>query len=132
MISIQVDYSTPNFIESKLMLNGINDEVDWLQFGYEDEYDFISFEQNRAPIISAHHDFPNDYKVTSLEIQGSYDRITYNRQTDDILLFLGDLGGWIDLVLLVFGTLAAFFGSFEAKHFWINKLFTNSPAYRKA
>jgi len=45
--------------------------------------------------------YPENYKVTGLEILANYDVIRINRETYSLLQFLGDLGGLYDALVLL-------------------------------
>ena len=45
--------------------------------------------------------YPENYKVTGLEILASYDVVRINRETYSLLQFLGDVGGLYDALLFL-------------------------------
>jgi hypothetical protein len=55
------------------------------------------------PTQSAYSQFPNRYMICRLSIYLSYDQTVITRQTYDLLLFLGDVGG-LNGALIVLGT----------------------------
>ena len=84
-MNIQSDEFRPNWITSKLQKNLLEDEVDYMQYGYADTGYFNNFliEANVRP--SAWTKFPTEenpfgkYKFTSIEINFSQDQLTISR-----------------------------------------------------
>jgi len=94
----QIDYLKPNFIHSKLQKTILEDDVNFFVQGIETEYEFWDVDIGLPQISSLIHYHTGRYKITGLEILGSFDVIRINRETYSLLQFLGDLGGLYDAI----------------------------------
>ena len=62
----------PNWIDSRIYKNHLDDETDFLQYGQSDDQEFTNYEINKDPKPSAWSEFPttenpyNKYKFSSL------------------------------------------------------------------
>lgn len=75
------------------------------------------------PFISTFNQFPTRWKICALQINLSYDQNVISRQTYDLLLFLGDIGG-LNGALAVLGTLiVGWYSQFNADSFIVTTLY---------
>lgn len=83
-------------------LNQINDDVSYLQVSDSQEVDsqFFTFAID-DPIISFTNNFPSDYVITGLRIYRNFDLRAIERETYDLLAFLGDVGGLHDMLIIL-------------------------------
>jgi len=66
--------------------------------GIETEETFWDLVRGLPEISSLVHYHTGRYKITGMEILGSFDGIRINRETYSLLQFLGDLGGLYDAI----------------------------------
>ena len=71
------------------------DLIEWTK-----ETDFFDYKITK-PEISAWTNYPKFYKFTSLQLLISYDQVITERETYDMLEYLGDLGGLMEALLLI-------------------------------
>jgi len=94
----QIDYLKPNFIHSKLQQTILEDDINFFVQGIETESKFWDLDIGLPEISSLVHYQTGKYKITGMEILGSFDVIRINRETYSLLQFLGDLGGLYDAI----------------------------------
>jgi len=94
----QIDYEKPNFMHSKLQQTILEDDVNFFVQGIETEYEFWDLDRGLPEISSLVHYHTGRYKITGIEMLGSFDVIRINRETYSLLQFLGDLGGLYDAI----------------------------------
>ncbi len=80
------------------------------------------------PVISTFNTFPSRYKICALQINLSYDQTIINRQTYDLLLFLGDVGGLNGALVILGAFLVGWFSVFNAESFIVTTLYVQSSA----
>ena len=99
----------------------MEDESDYLQFGYTEDKIFYGVDYSNLPEPSAWNRFPTAqdpsqrYKFTSIELNFSQDLQTINRQTYSVLDWLGDMGGLIDAIYILGMSLLSPFSYFALK-----------------
>lgn len=126
---MQFDKEKPSFINGLINKLQIEDEIEYLQYGEEHEYELFNFDWGNLE-SSAWTNYPSRYKFTGLEILLNFDLVIYNRETYDTLQWLGDLGGLND-ALSVFGRVAVSgFAAFNSGSFLVSQLYSqSSPKY---
>ena len=88
----------PNWFNSKIEVNMLEDETNFVKMGNVDEQQYISFDVEK-PEISAWTNHPKQYKFTSLEVNRSYNQQLTNRETYDFLEYASDLGGLMESLI---------------------------------
>ena len=117
---MQVDEFKPNWIQSLIQRDNLEDETQILQFGYSEDREFYSY-LPETPAPSAWNKFPSKedpfsrYKFTSLEVNFSPNSLTINRETYSMLDWLGDMGGLLDALYIIGAVLMHPFSKFALK-----------------
>ena len=88
------------FIDSHIQINELDDEIDYFQLGQSHTGEFFEFYMN-SPEPSAWVNFPEKYKLIGLEIYMDFALKSINRSTYSILDYLGDIGGFVDILLIL-------------------------------
>ena len=97
--SRQFSASEPSWIQTMLVENQIDDEIDWFNLGgdFGEPKKFNSFEIGNQQ-LSGWTDFTKEYKFISLQINVSNTRIINQRDTKDLFQALGDFGGLLSIL----------------------------------
>lgn len=128
LLNIQVDEKSPNWINTLVQRNMLYDETQLLQFGYASESPFYSY-TSKFPQPSAWNKFPTAespkerYKFTSVEVNFSLDTQHINRQTYNILDWLGDMGGLLDSLYMITAVIIYPISQFALKTKLLSQLF---------
>jgi hypothetical protein len=72
---------------------------------------------------SSWRSYPNHYKLIGVEFMVSSDINNIARETLDIFTFLGDIGGLLDLLILIFGYFLMPFAEKRMEALLTNRLF---------
>ena len=132
VVNQQFDEYLPNWIDSRILLNELQDETEILQFGFEDEDDFLEHRMD-VPQPSAWNEHPSKnatglYKFSSIEFNLDLRVRIINRQTYDILSWLGDLGGLVDALYYVTQALMIPYTSYALRSSLLRMLFRLQPS----
>lgn len=100
------------------MMNFIEDETSYLQYGqYEEKVFFDYMLHDAIPsswIYWPTKDNPSSlFKYMSAEFNMSIDRLNWSRSTYSILDYLGDLGGLLDMLIAIAGYIVAPMASYR-------------------
>ena len=118
--NIQVDQHLSSWISTKLTSNLLADETQFLQFGFEEEFEFSTVEFEN-PVPSSFNVWPTKekpdtyYKIVSAFLTLSMDQNVIERQTYSFLDWLGDIGGLYDALRLIGLFVVAPFSSLKQK-----------------
>ena len=118
----------PNWVQSLVQINELEDESQVLQVGYSEDYTYHEY-THYLPQPSSWNKFPTKedpsrrYKFTSLEINMSLDKLVINRETYSLLDWLGDLGGLFDALKLIAQVIIYPVSSFSLSATLMSKLF---------
>mmetsp|Transcript_29120 Transcript_29120/g.36103 ORF Transcript_29120/g.36103 Transcript_29120/m.36103 type:complete len:133 (-) Transcript_29120:874-1272(-) len=102
----QVDQNIPTWINGRLNMNELEDEIAYLQYGQAAESDFYSYTMSNN-IPSSWNTWPSPenlnarYKYVSIEYNMNLDKMNWTRSTYSLLDWLGDLGGLMDILLKI-------------------------------
>ena len=106
----------------------MSDEADLIQLGQSADSYFYSYEHG-SPLPSAWTTYPTAenpstrYKFSSLEVNFSQDLTIVNRQTYMLLDWLGDLGGLLDALYIMFWLIATPSSTFALQSSLMSSLF---------
>lgn len=103
----------------------VQDNTDYLQFGQNKDTEFWDFETVKST-ISAYNNFESKYKIIGIQIQTSFAQMTYQRQTYDILNFLGDIGGLDSILTSIAILLMNHYSTLKMKSHLLTKLYKKS------
>jgi len=78
----------------------LQDEVSFFQLGQAKTYHYLELQQGHMQ-ISSWLDFPSRYKFTGIEVLLNKNKIEVNRQTYDVLQYIGDLGGLFEALYIL-------------------------------
>lgn len=79
-----------------------------------------------APFISTWNEFPHRYKIAGLQINLSHDLNIYSRQTYDVLMFLGEVGGLIECLAVMGTIMIGWYSIFNANSYLVTALYQQS------
>ena len=116
-----------------MLIQELQDETDFVQYGQEDstEYNWINRIQ---PQSSAWLEHPTKnetglYKFSSIEFNLDNRIGVVQRETYDLLSWLGDIGGLIDALKYAVQFIMAPYAAFSAKSTLLKSLFRMKPHY---
>jgi len=90
----------PHWIPSYISEKRFEDDSHWFMQGLEKEHRFWQWTMATAK-PSIYTDWGTKWKVTAIEIYFEYDLEHFNRETYNFLVFLGDMGGLYDALLII-------------------------------
>ena len=118
----QFEGDRPTWMEAKVFVDTVEDETGYIQDGTEVERNFLHAELGvNQP--SSWRSYPNHYKLIGVEFMVSSDINNIARETLDIFTFLGDIGGLLDLLILIFGYFLMPFAEKRMEALLTNRLF---------
>jgi hypothetical protein len=122
MTNRQFEGDRPTWFESKVFVDTVEDETGYIQDGTEVEHEFFhaEFGVNQP---SSWRSYPNHYKLIGVEFMISSDINGIARGTLDIFTFLGDIGGLLDLLILLMGFILTPFAEKRMEALLTNRLF---------
>ena len=109
------------------MTHLIEDEIQYLYLGVEELRSFFSFDSDRLN-LSYEDTFPDSYKFAGFSIFRSFDEEVIQRETYDILNFLGDVGGLETVLTIVGGFIISSLINFIMKSRFFEKLYYYRPS----
>ena len=84
---------TPSYVSNWIRLEEIDDTTSYLQFGQQQSIsNFFTYVKGKAE-TSALRDFPDNYLFSKIRVNVDSSHNINARQTYDLLMFLGDIGG---------------------------------------
>jgi len=98
------DKNDPNWLFTTIQTDTLEDEAELFNLGFEVTTTFFElivgsfFPSNMA-------NYPYDYKFTSIEFMASPKTKVYQRETYDLLMALGDIGGVNEALTILIGSL---------------------------
>ena len=129
----QIDEKIPNWVNSKVQINELEDESQVFQVGFSQDYTFHDY-SHFLPQPSSWNKFPTKedpsrrYKFTSLEVNMSLDKLVVNRESYSLLDWLGDLGGLFDALRIICLVLIYPVSTFSLQSTLMSKLFRQRPS----
>ena len=78
----------------------VDDEIDYFQIGQSDAGSHFEYYMNK-PEASGYIEFPETYKIIGVDILLDFTLKTIDRSTYSILDFLGDVGGFYGILMLI-------------------------------
>ena len=115
----------PNLAQGTVRLQSLVDQIDFLQVGQEDEYEFWELELGQ-PKVSTWNIFPERYKICGVQIVLSHDLDVYSRQSYDLLGYLGEIGGIVEFFMLFGVLMIGWFNKFNSNSYLVSMLYTQS------
>ena len=79
----------------------VEDEIKYLNIGQEDHKEFFSFEPTQLGLSFRDNWESKAYKIAGFTIYRSLHLTVYNRETYDLLAFLGDVGGLEGIIIIM-------------------------------
>ena len=132
ILGTQFDETKPSWAALEFVQTEMQDESTLLQLGYDEQTDLFSL--NRVlPSISSWNVHPSTsalgrYKFISVEVNMFQQILVINRETYDLLSWLGDVGGLTDAFLLICSFILAPFKKFNTSSFILQFLFRYLPS----
>ena len=114
-------------MSSSVQTHLIEDEIEYLYLGVEELRSFFSFDFDRL-YLSYEDTFPEAYKFAGFSIFRSFDEEVIQRETYDILNFLGDVGGLETVLTIVGGFIIASLINFITQSRFFEKLYYYRPS----
>ena len=100
-------------------MHTVNDEIEFIQLGYINEYNFFSFEVPK-PTNSFFDTFPTKYRIVSIDIYRDYNLELIDRSTYSLLSYLGDLGGLDGILVSIGYVLCLSISNFQTENYLIS------------
>lgn len=123
--AIPFDTSFPSIVQGIVQREKLEDSVHFLQIGNKVDYEWYSLTAG-LPFISTWNQFPNRYKICGLQINISHDQTVTNRQTYDLLMFLGEVGGLNSILMLMGVLIIGWFSAFNSDSYLVSVLYMQS------
>ena len=127
ILTQQFDPRQPNWNEVLFTETEFNDLASFVQYGQPFTQYLLHDMKIAKTHVSYFTNYPNRYKFSSLTLRLNEDQKIINRQTYDILTWLGDLGGLNDALAYILAVLVTPFVSFEMSSDILNNLFMVKP-----
>jgi hypothetical protein len=106
----------------------VMDEIARLDLGFADPRPFFTFILTSLE-LSYQDDFSSNYKIAGLSVMRNLHYTVITRTTYDILNCIGDIGGLVEVLLIIGGILISKYGKFQSVAFFMKHIFytTSSP-----
>lgn len=96
----------------------VADYTDWIQFGQYYTYWFYKLTLGDS-VPSNRVNYPNNYRISGVDIDFSQDLVYYEREIYAILQFMGDIGGFLGFLHMLGNFIIGCFTSKNATTFMI-------------
>ena len=127
IISQQVNPYTPSYVSLFCRMNELDDETQFVQYGFSDLATYIDVIKDEPGISSWSDDLIKNpggrYKYVSMELNFSQDLHVTTRQTYSLLDWLGDIGGLLDALRYTVQLLMLPYVGYTSKTFLMTRLF---------
>ena len=120
----------PTFIDTHIQINELDDETDYLQLGQSKATEFFEYYMN-PPAPSAWQFFPERYKIIGIEIYMDFALKSINRSTYSILDYLGDIGGFRDIIQIILGFVLSGYTAYNLDSHILYQLFDQKMTKKK-
>ena len=132
---MRADMTIPHYFEFFFQMNHLEDETDYFQYGQQSEVDFYNL-VHTAAIKSSNTDWPAEddpeskYKFYGVDFYLSQDLNVVDRQTYNVLEWIGDIGGLLDGLKLLGQFLVGPASAFAIKAKLLTSFFSYVPLYK--
>ena len=121
-----IDKSQPNWMKTYIETNEVQDEIQYLDLGFEEERGFFQYTIESLG-LSYVDQFPHNYKFAGFSIMRNLDAVQYDRSTYDLLACIGDIGGLEAIILLIGGLFIKQIANFFATVYLMPHIFYYRP-----